>query len=228
MTVPACTAGSSARRASGGGTVIHYHGNGRNLTAHVGHVDWLPAAGYDVFLFDYRGYGRSHGAPGRDGVHADAQAALRYVRSRDDVDPDRILALGQSLGGAVCLAALGEGDRTGVRGIAVDSTFLEYRSVANSRLGGTFLTYPLVWLLVSGDHDPADSIGELAGTPLLVMHGDADRTVPMSEGEAVFAAASEPKEIVRHADGYHTRFLQTTAGRQRLLRFFSECLSGQD
>lgn len=53
------------------GTVIHFHGNAQNMTAHFSFVDWLPEEGFNVFTFDYRGYGRSAGAPERQGVFDD-------------------------------------------------------------------------------------------------------------------------------------------------------------
>lgn len=81
-------------------TIIHFHGNAQNLSAHKEAVQWLPAHGYNVFLFDYRGYGLSEGRPNQAGLFADSNAALNYVRSRPDVDKNRLLVFGQSLGAA--------------------------------------------------------------------------------------------------------------------------------
>ncbi len=205
------------------GTVVHFHGNARNLTAHVGLVDWLAGRGYNVFVFDYRGYGKSDGRPSRSGVFADSSAALTYIRGREDIDSGRLLVLGQSLGGACALAALGEGSREGVRAIAIDSSFLSYRKVANSVLGGTVLTRPLVWLLVSSDHDPEDSISRLEGIPLLFIHGDADALVRISNGRELFEAAPEPKRFLAVPGAKHMHALEGAA-RDELLKFFSEAL----
>jgi len=205
------------------GTVVHFHGNARNLTAHVGLVDWLAGRGFNVFLFDYRGYGKSGGHPKRPGVIADSRAALSYIRGREDIDGDRLLVLGQSLGGACALAALGEGSTEGVRAVAIDSSFLSYRNVANSVLGGTFLTKPLVWLTVSSDHDPEDSLAELEGVPLLFIHGDADGLVRISNGLELFEAAPEPKRFLKVPGARHLHAIEGET-KDELVKFFVESL----
>jgi len=96
------------------GTVVHFHGNAQNMSAHWQFVDWLPQRGFNLFVFDYRGYGASQGSPEPKGVFEDSVAALDYVRARPDVDPRRLLVLGQSLGGTNAIAAVGSGERAGV------------------------------------------------------------------------------------------------------------------
>ena len=217
--------GFRPERAERRGTVVHFHGNAQNLTSHVELVSWLPAEGYDVLAFDYRGYGRSEGQPEREGLVADGAAALAYVRSRPDVDRERVLTLGQSLGGAVSLATVGEGPPGLVRGVAVDSTFSSYKRMGNRALGGSWLTYPLAWLLVSGDHDPRDALDRLPPTPLLVVHGQADEVVPFEEGERLFELASEPKRFVAVPGARHLEALMTVPGRRALVEFFDACVA---
>lgn len=207
------------------GTVVHMHGNAQNLTSHVDFVAWLPAQGFAVFVFDYRGYGESAGSPSRGGVVADAHAALDYVRSRADVDPLRVVVFGQSLGGAIATAALGEGDTSGVRGLAVDSTFGSYIAMGNAVLGGTFLTWPFAWLLLSDEHAPEHSITKIAPVPILFLHGTQDPVVPLAEGRRLFAAAAEPKTFVELGEPGHTVATYTADGRAELVRFFERCLA---
>ena len=205
------------------GTVVHFHGNAQNLSSHVRFVDWLAERGYNVFVLDYRGYGRSGGSPKRAGVIADSRAALEYIRGRKDIDASRLLVLGQSLGGACALAALGEGSTEGVRAIAIDSAFLSYRQVANSVLGGTVLTRPLVALLISREHDPEDTIARLAGIPLLFIHGDRDGIVPLSNGQALFEAAPEPKKFLLVPGARHMHAIEGET-KDELVKFFAESL----
>ena len=207
------------------GTVVHVHGNAQNLTSHVGFVDWLPAQGFSVFAFDYRGYGESAGSPSRGGVVEDTRAALDYVRSRADVDATRVVVFGQSLGGAIATAALGEGGTNGVCGFAVDSTFGSYIHMGNAALGGTFLTYPLAWLLLSDDHAPEHSIGKIAPVPILFLHGTQDPVVPLAEGRRLFAAAGEPKTFVELSEPGHTVATYTAEGRAQLVLFFERCFA---
>jgi fermentation-respiration switch protein FrsA (DUF1100 family) len=197
-------------RAPARGTVIHFHGNAQNISAHQDFVTWLPAEGFNVFTFDYRGYGRSQGRPSRRGVYEDSVAAIEYVRARKDVDPERLLVLGQSLGGANAMAALGSGHGAGVRGIVIDSTFLSYRRIARDVAGKTILLWPvqwpLAWFLVTGDYSPEDYVIELPAAPIVFMHGTSDQVVPYHHSPALFALAREPKELWtirggRHIDG---------------------------
>ena len=207
------------------GTVIYFHGNAQNLTSHISFVDWLPAEGFDVFAFDYRGYGQSGGAPSRQGLHEDSLAALDYVSGRSDVDANRIVAFGQSLGGACAAAALGESSRS-VRGLALDSTFAHYIGMGNEAIGGAWLTYPLAWLLLSNAHSPADSIARLSPTPVLCIHSPHDPVVPIAQGRALYEAAGEPKAFLELPTHGHPVATSSQAGRARLLEFFQECLAG--
>ena len=75
------------------GTVVHFHGNAQNMSSHWRFVAWLPAQDFNVFVFDYRGYGESEGKPEPKGVFEDSNAALDHVRSRPDVDPERLLLI---------------------------------------------------------------------------------------------------------------------------------------
>ncbi|MBL9077986.1 MAG: alpha/beta fold hydrolase [Planctomycetes bacterium] len=207
------------------GTVLHVHGNAQNLTSHLGFVDWLPARGFAVFAFDYRGYGASAGSPSRQGVFEDACAALDHVLARPDVDPKRVVVFGQSLGGAIATAALGERGTHGVRGVAVDSTFGSYVAMGNAALGGGALTWPLAWLLLSDAHAPEDSVAAIAPVPMLFLHSTHDPVVPLAEGRRLFEAAREPKEFVELPAPGHTVAVDTQQGRERLVGFFERCVA---
>src|SRR5919197_878157 len=81
--------------------VLLCHGNAGNIGDRVMHAALLCAAGLDVLLFDYRGYGRSTGRPSEPGTYRDARSARSAMLSRLEVDPDRVVYLGESVGGAV-------------------------------------------------------------------------------------------------------------------------------
>jgi len=216
------------------GTVFYCHGNAQNLTAHYGFVSWLPRRGYNLFLFDYRGYGKSEGTPTREGTVLDTAAALTYLRSRPDVEPDRVVGFGQSLGGACLLAALGENDPRQVRGIAVESTFYSYQEVAQAKLAESWLLWVLQWplsrWLVTDDHSPSKSLDGIAPVPLLVMHGTDDEIVAFSQGKRLYEQAGQPKRFIEVPGGRHveaiggSRFGDTYE--KELLEFFEGCLAG--
>ena len=212
------------------GTVIHFHGNAQNMTAHFSYVDWLPAEGFQVFTFDYRGYGRSGGAPTRRGLYEDCLSALDYIKSRPDVDTNRLVVLGQSLGGANALYALGKNPQAGVKAVAIDSTFYSYRSITRDVIDGIpllrWLRWPLSLMVIGNDHSPGPVINQISPTPLLLIHGTADRVIPYRHAEALFAAAREPKQLWTIENGQHTDALVTHGDlyRRRLLDFYREAL----
>ncbi|MBI4579121.1 MAG: alpha/beta fold hydrolase, partial [Planctomycetes bacterium] len=151
------------------GTVLHLHGNAGNMTGHFQHVAWLPAAGWNVLCFDYRGYGESPGRTTRSGTVADAHAALDYLVARPDVDRRRIVAFGQSLGGAIGIVLVAQ--RPEIRGLATDGAFESYRRIAAWHVRHSPLLLPIAWwvprLLIGNAYDPIDHVGRIAPRPLL-------------------------------------------------------------
>jgi len=212
------------------GTVIHFHGNAENITNHYLFVQWLPKEGFNLFVFDYRGYGASSGKPDRQGMIEDSIAAINYIRQRPDVDPNRIMIFGQSLGGAIALAAVAQDSKRGIQAVVVESAFASYRSIAREKLGDFWptwpLQWPLAWLLISDAQSPLPMLKKIAPIPLLVIHGDDDQTVPYSQGRQIYQAAAPPKEFWTVAGGHHTEAFTRYAKeyRPRLVKFFEEHL----
>jgi len=208
------------------GTVLHCHGNAQNLSAHYAYVDWLPAAGYNVFVFDYRGYGWSKGKPSRSGAVKDTRAALREVLRRTETSGESVFVLGQSLGGAMALAALARESRDGVCGVAVDSAFSSYRGIVREKIalmpGVRYLCHPLSWMVILDRFQPRRSMGKLNGLPVLILHGTEDRVVPYHHAEKLFKAAHEPKYLVSIPDGRHTDALGSRRSQfaNTLIEFF--------
>ena len=213
-------------------TVIHLHGNAQNMTSHFSFVSWLPAEGFNVFVFDYRGYGGSGGKPEREGIYQDCVAALNYVAGRKDVDSDRLLVLGQSLGGANAIAMVGDGRASDVKAVAIDSAFYSYRLIARDKIRQipmvSLLAWPLSFLIVSNDHSPAEIVDSISPTPLLIIHGTDDTIVPFRHGEMLFEAAAKPKSLIVVPRGLHTAALMRhgTRYRGRLVEFFESALAG--
>lgn len=212
------------------GTVIHFHGNAQNMSAHFGFVSWLPAQGFNLFLFDYRGYGTSAGKANRDGVHEDSLAALDYIAARPGIDHNRVLVLGQSLGGANAIAAVGSRPRPGIRAVVIESAFSSYREIVKDKIGAipllSLLRTPLSCLLL-GDHYAPDSVvANIAPVPLVIIHGTADGVVPYSHGKRLFELAREPKQLWTLEGGDHTEaFIDAgSVYRERLVAFYDEVL----
>ena len=180
------------------GTVIHFHGNAGNITGHFQLIPWLIWRGYNVFVFDYRGYGRSEGKVTRAGTIRDGHAALDYVLSRPDVDQNRIFTFGQSLGGAVATVVAAE--RPEIRALALDSTFSGYRRIGSRHLQRTLYFKGVTDLIatagLSGEYDPIDYVARVAPRPLLVIASREDRICFAELGRELYDAAAEPKEFI--------------------------------
>jgi uncharacterized protein len=173
------------RRGPALGHVLLCHGNAGNVGDRILHAAVLTAAGLDVLLFDYRGYGHSSGTPSEQGTYRDARAARECLLRQPEVDASRVLYLGESLGGAVALElALGHPPA----GLVLLSAFTSVRD-----MGGVH--YGLIPRAVVPDAYP--SLRLIAGlrAPLLVLHGEDDAIVPVEHGRALFDAAPDPKRL---------------------------------
>ena len=212
------------------GTILHLHGNAENMTSHFGFVNWLPAAGFNLFVFDYRGYGKSAGSPNRAGVYEDSCSALAYLRSRDDIDSGRLLVLGQSLGGALALVVVGDGGQQGVRAVVAESSFYSYRSIVRDSIGKmpllSFFKIPLAQVLISDELSPADYVSRIAPIPLLLIHGTEDEIIPFRHAELLLERAGEPKTLWRIEGGNHTPAFAAPGSpyRRQLVEFFVAAL----
>ena len=167
------------------GHVLLCHGNAGNVCDRLLHADLLASAGFDVLLFDYRGYGKSSGRPSEDGTYRDARAALAALHDQPGTDASRLFYLGESLGAAVALALARERPPTG---LVLQSAFTSVRDMAR-------VHYPFIPGALVPDAYP--SVRLIAGldAPLLVLHGDRDEVVPLEQGRALFEAAPEPKRM---------------------------------
>jgi len=172
------------------GTVVYAHGNGGNLS----YCEWvgesLAARGFDVLLFDYRGYGRSEGeAAGEGGLYADAEAAYDFVTRDRGVPAGRVVLYGQSLGTAAV------GDVAARR----ECGALVLESGLSSAADMAAVVMPWLPRFVRGlTKNKLDTASKLPNVrcPVLVVHGDRDELIPASQGRRLFEAASEPKRLI--------------------------------
>ncbi|MGJ7565133.1 alpha/beta hydrolase [Variovorax sp. GB1R11] len=203
------------------GTVVHFHGNAQNMSTHWRFVAWLPKQDYNVLVFDYRGYGQSEGKPEPKGVFEDANAALNYVRTRSDVDPDRLFVFGQSLGGTNAIAVVGSGNRAGVKAAAIESTFYSYSSIANEK-------FKVAGLLVSDTYAASRYVAAVSPIPLLFIHGTADQVIPVEHSRRLLADAREPKRLIEVPGAGHLEPMTGQrfghAYRKALTEFFDAAL----
>ena len=160
-------------------TVLYSHGNGEDMGDLRDIYERICAAGFNVFAYDYHGYGTSGGSPTEAHAYADIDAAYEYLTTKLYVPPSRILVLGHSIGGGPSaeLAA-----RKPVGGLILESTFVS-----------AFRTPTRVALL---PWDKFTNLAKLSSIhcPVLVIHGQSDMIVPAWHGRQLYEAAPQPKQ----------------------------------
>ena len=209
-----------AKTKSAKATVVYSHGNAGSLPHHFVFVYWLVDAGYNVMMYDYRGYGKSGGEISKNGIVEDAKAAFTYTIGRKEVSG--VISMGHSLGGAKSIAALAELAPKNLKAVVVDSTFASYKDMAE-RVAG-----PRARKVVSDTFEPYVYIKKLPkGTPFLAVHGSDDSTIPFAQGERLFAAANPPKRLMRVEGGNHVNcfFVDDGKYRTQLLRWMDQTLA---
>lgn len=194
--------------------ILFLHGNAGNASHRLPNAAELARLGSDVLLLDYRGYGRSEGAPSEEGVYADARAGLAHLLGTRGIPESRVVLFGRSLGGAVAVD-LARGRK--LAGVILESTFTNVRDIA-----GTLAGPPGRWL--AGDaFDSQSKIAELRA-PLLFFHGDRDRIIAPRLGRRLYEAAPEPRAFETIPGAGHNDTVQK-GGRpyfERIGRFLDE------
>jgi hypothetical protein len=169
-------------------TVLFSYGNASSLGNSHSFLLWLRELGFSVFAYDYRGYGSSQGKPSERALYADIDAAYGYLTDSLKVPPERIIAFGQSLGGAV---AVDLASRKKLGDLVVESSFVS-----------AFRVMTRVTVLPFDKFASIQKIGRIR-CPVLFIHGDCDRTIPLWHGQALFEAAREPKIMLAVPGGDH-------------------------
>lgn len=183
-----------------GPVLLWAHGNAGNISHRAENAAMIRSeTGAGMFLFDYRGYGKSAGRPNEEGLYADGRAAYAWLKER--VPPGRIFLFGRSLGAAVTVKLAAEG--ADARGLILESPFLSLLEMAQN----IFPFLPVRWI-VSQKFDNQALLPRIK-MPIFILHGDADGIVPFAQGKRLFEIAPAPKRFFRiegagHNDTYLT------------------------
>ncbi|TRX56537.1 alpha/beta hydrolase [Thalassomonas sp. M1454] len=207
------------------GTVYFLHGNAQNISTHLRSVYWLPERGYQVFLIDYRGYGKSTGEPLIPDVFHDINAGFLWLIKQPSVQQKPIYLLGQSLGASMSGYLVGTQPemRDRLSGVILDAGFTSYSEIARHIASDNWLTwlfqYPAAWSMPS-DYDLIDVVQNISPTPLLIVHGTQDVVIPYQHGKKLLAKAKQPKAFLSYTGGHIATF--NDVGNQNLLLEFMQ------
>ncbi len=170
--------------------VLYLHGNASNIGDLVNRALHYHRLGISFFAIDYRGYGRSSGPfPHEDQVYADADAAWRYLTDTRGIPPEAIVLHGQSLGGAIATEIAVRYPETA--GLVLESAFTSMSAIVRHHTPVQLV--PLEAMLTQR-FDTLTKVRSLQ-MPILIMHGTTDQTIPVEMSQALYQAASEPKEL---------------------------------
>ncbi len=191
------------------------HGNAGNIIHRLQNLIWLHRLGFAVFLFDYRGYGRSEGSPCEEGLYRDALAAYAYLVDKRGFRPGRLVLFGRSLGGAVAGTVASQRQAAG---LILESAFPSVEAVTRAHYG----SLPVHWLL-SAEYDLAKRLPSVR-MPTLVIHGGRDEIIPTRLGREVYEAARDPKSfyLVPGANHNNVPFVGGRAYLQQLRQFVAQ------
>ncbi len=182
--------------------IIYFHGNGGNLSIWLDVLAALQTRGFNVFGFDYRGYGRSSGTPSEQGLLRDTDAIIETYQSQLASADRQVIYWGRSLGSV--FAAYATTRRTPA-GLVLESAFPDKSSMVRHdavfRALNLFSRYQL---------SVVDWLRGWQG-PTLVLHGDRDSVVPFALGQEVFAAVHGDKRFGRLSGADHNDAFGTNA-----------------
>lgn len=204
-------------------TLLWFHGNAGNISYRVDNLLLFnKRLGLNTLIFDYRGYGRSEGKPSEQGMYMDAEAAIEYLRSAYNIDDDKLIFFGRSLG---CAVAVEMATRHQVKGVILESPFTSIEAIARLARPKPFsflpLHYMVLWLLQSR----FDSLSkmDIIQIPALILHGSDDDIIGIDMAQELFAAANEPKRFYTiEGAGHNDTYLTGGEGYFETLREFIE------
>lgn len=176
-------------------TLLWFHGNAGNLSNRVDRLKvFHERLKVNIFVFDYREYGRSEGSVSEEGTYLDGMAALNYLKSRRDIDSSKIVLFGRSIGAAVAVEVA---IKSRCYALILESPFTSVRE-----MGRDLLPYLPIWMAFKTRYDSINKIKKIR-CPILIIHGDSDEIVPFGHGKRLYDAAIGPKEFYTIKGGHH-------------------------
>jgi len=180
-------------------TIVFFHGNAGNIGHRLPNVkDFMINVDCNVFMVEYRGYGKSTGQPTENGLKIDAITVIKYLRTRPDISPTKIVLFGRSLGGAVAVH-IGKSYSDNIAAVILENTFTSVPDMMK-------LMFPmLTWFsfLCTNKWDSLESIKSFV-KPTLFLSGNKDELVPRWMMENLYrSCGAAKKEFKSFADGEH-------------------------
>jgi len=206
-------------------TVLYFHGNAGNIGHRLVNVKGLyTSIGCNIALLEYRGYGRSEGCPSEEGIYMDAQAALDFLLSREDLATDRIILFGRSLGGAVAIdLATRSTNKDSIAAVMLENTFTSIPDVAKILFPFKLIKCLPVWFYKNKfkSHRKACRMTQ----PTLFLSGLSDQLIPPRMMNDLYTTCGSPiKRLARFPSGSHNETWTAPDYYQTINYFLDEVL----
>jgi uncharacterized protein len=206
---------AAAKTSSNLPTIVYFHGNAGNIAGRTFRIRKYLEAGYGVLLVEYRGYGGNPGKPTEDGLYLDGRAAMDFLGQRGVEGPDTVL-FGESLGSGVAVQLATEYETAAL--------VLEAPYTSTIDVAADVYWFLPVKLLMKDKFDSLDKINKVKA-PVLVLHGEHDRTIPVAHGRKLLSAANDPRRGVFFEHGGHND-LPNHQSDNEVLRFLDDIRAG--
>jgi uncharacterized protein len=179
--------------------LLFLHGNAGNIGDRIDKISLLHEIGLNIFIIDYRGYGKSQGSPSEAGFYLDSQAAYDYLLNGRNLKAEQLILYGESLGTAVAID-LAYRKKSGA--VIAEGAFSRGRDMAR-------VVYPFLPAFLFADS--FNSLKKIAGigSPKLFMHSSEDEVVPFALAKKLYNAAKEPKRFEQLQGGHNMAFLDS-------------------
>lgn len=196
--------------------LLFCHGNAGNISHRMDKAHIFHQLGLGVFLFDYRGYGRSPGKPSEEGTYQDAEAAYQWLTHHKNIPANHLVLYGESLGGAIAMETT---LRQPCHAVILESAF-----TSTQDMGERFFPRLIVRWVVHYHYDSLSKISRVK-VPILLLHSRHDEIVPFSMGERLYQAAHEPKQFVELRGSHNEGFLESADIYPRAIQGFLQGIS---
>ena len=167
-------------------TVLHFHGSAGNLLTQFQLISPLVRHGFQIFMFDYSGYGSSEGKPSHQVILEDGYSAVNYIRDNSEFGSLKTILYGQSYGGYLA-TIIGSNSQENIDGIVIEGAFSSLKKEAKHKASvfGNFVKSGI----------KADEEAQKNNKPILVIHSREDKMVPIELGREIFKKANDPKDF---------------------------------
>ena len=178
-------------------TILLFHGNAGNLSHRIEIIEMLLKLNVNVFIIDYRGYGKSNGKPSEKGIYTDALTSYEYLINQKKIKPENIIVYGKSLGTIVAIDLASK--------VKIDKLIVDSGLTSAKDMSKLILPFLPLYIFLNVKFDSINKIKKV-NCPKLIIHSIDDRTIPFSMGQKLFQEAKKPKQFYQ-STGNHNEFL---------------------